>query len=225
MVEHIKSDYYLIIYFVILIVSIATYRNYFDTALKLFPIYIAYTLITELLGFFITTFEEFSFFEDAAYSWNNVVIYNLYSVLTFIFYCWLYYQVLRNRRYMKYIKWGGLGILLSYLVSSYYQDSLRTGLFYSELLASLFLLFMIGLYFKERRKPDKSIIEPFNLMFWVSTGLFIFHTFFPFLYTTGFLKPEIWIKYHFRDLLKALIVISYSFFLIGLIFGKRKAFN
>jgi len=224
-VEFLKLNYFIILYFVILVVSIVTYRNYFDTALKLFPIYLAYTLITEILGYFIITFEEFSFFEDASYSWNNVVIYNIYAVLTFIFYCRIYYQVIKKRSFKKYIKWGGSAILFSYLVSSYYQNFLSTGLFYSDLLASLFLLFMIGLYFKERRKTDKSIIEPYNLMFWVSIGLFVFHTFFPILYTTGFLKPEIWIKYHFRDLLKALIMLSYSFFLIGLVLGKRKAFN
>jgi len=224
-VDFLKSNYFIVFYFVVLIVSIIKYRNYFDTALKLFPIYLAYTLITELLGYFIITFEEFSFFEDEAYSWNNVVIYNLYAVLTFIFYCWIYYQIIKKSSYKKYIKWGGLSILFSYVLSGYFQGILQTGLFYSDLIASIFVLFMIGLYFKERRNPDKSFIEPYNLMFWVSIGLFVFHTFFPILYTTGFLKPEIWIKYHFRDLLKALIMISYSFFLIGLVLGKRKAFN
>lgn len=225
MIEFLKSSYFIILYLVILIVAIVTYRKYFDTALKLFPIFIAYTFFTELLGYFILTYEEFSFFEDAAYSWHNVAIFNLYNVLVFSFFSWVYYQVLKKNSHKNIVRWGSLVILASYLVSSIFQNPLHTGLFYAEALASWFLIFVIILYFKERRKKGKFVFEKHNLMFWVSISLLVFHVFYPFLYLTGFLKPEIWITYHFRAILKVLIVISYSFFLFGLILGKRRAFN
>ena len=225
MVEFIKSNYTVLLYLVILIASMVTYRKYFDTALKLFPIYMAYTFFTELLGYFILTFEEFTFFEDSNYSWHNVAIYNLYSVLVFSYFCWVYYQVLSKNSHKKIVRWGSLGILFSFLISSVFQDPLHSGLFYSEALASWFLIAIIWLYLKERKRKGQFVFDKNNLMFWVSMGLLIFHLFFPFLYMTGFLKPEIWIEYHFRDILKALIVFSYSFFLIGSLIGKRSHFN
>ncbi|MDT0608100.1 hypothetical protein [Croceitalea rosinachiae] len=225
MIEFLESSYFIVLYLVTLIVAIATYRNYFDTALQLFPIYIAYTFFTELLGYFITTYEEFSFFEDIAYSWHNVAIFNLYGVLVFSFFSWVYYQVLEKNSHKKIVRWGSLAILASYLISSFFQDPLHTGLFYSDALASWFLVLVVLLYFKERRIQEKVIFDQYNLMFWVSSGLFVFHIFFPFLYVTGFLKPNIWIAYHFREILKILIVISYSFFLWGLLVSKRNAFH
>lgn len=225
MLEFLKSNYTILLYLVILIVSMLTYRKYFDTALKLFPIYMAYTFFTELLGYFIVTFEAFTFFEDINYSWHNVAIYNLYSVLVFSYFCWVYYQVLKKNVHKKIVRWGSLGILFSFLVSSTFQNPLHTGLFYSEALASWFLVLVICFYFKERKRKGRLVFDKNNLMLWISMGLLLFHALFPFLYVTGFLKPEVWIQYHFRDILKIWIVVSYSFFLTGLILGQRNHFN
>lgn len=225
MLEFIRSNYTILLYLVIFIVSMFTYRKYFDTALKLFPIYMAYTFFTELLGYFILTYEEFTFFEDTNYAWHNVIIYNLYSVLVFSYFCWVYYQVLRKNSHKKIVRWGSLGILFSFLISSIFQNPLHSGLFYSEALASWFLIAIIWLYLKERKQNGQVVFDKNNIMFWVSIGLLIFHLFFPFLYITGFLKPEIWIEYHFRKILKTLIFFSYSFFLVGFILGKRSHFN
>lgn len=225
MIDFLKSNYTIVLYLVILIVAITTYRKYFDTALKLFPIYMAYTFFNELLGYFITTYEEFTFFKESAYSWHNVAIYNLYGVLVFSFFSWVYYQVLKKNSHKNTVSWGSLAILASYFISSFFQDPLHTGLFYSEALSSFFLVYVILLYFKERKWINGGFTNKRNLIFWVSSGLLLFHIFFPFLYVTGFLKPDIWIEYHFRDILKILVFLSYSFFLVGLILSQRKAFN
>lgn len=225
MVEFLKSQYHIILYFTILVVAIVNYRQYFDTALKYFPIYIAYTFFTELLGYFIITYEHFSFFSDLAYSWHNVAIYNLYNVLVFSFFSWVYHQVLKKNSHKTKVRRGSLIILSTYFISSIFQDPRHTGLFYSEALASFFMVYIILLYLKEKKITNKALLNKKNLMLWVSLGLLLFHIVYPFLYITGFLKPEIWIEYHFRDILKILIVISYSFFLVGLILGRRRAFN
>lgn len=225
MVEFLKSGYTIVLYLVILIVAIVNYRQYFDTALKYFPIYIAYTFFTELLGYFIITYEHFSFFADLAYSWHNVGIYNLYSVIMLSFFSWVYYRVLKKHAHKTLVRWGSFIVLSTYLISCFFQNPLHTGLFYSKALASFFLILLVLLYLKEKRIQSTRFFNKRNLMLWVSLSLLIFHLFFPFLYVIGFLKPEIWIEYHFRAILKILIVISYSFFLIGLVLGRRKAFH
>ena len=225
MVEFLKSSYFIILYLAILIMAILNYRNYFDTPLKLFPVYMAYTFFNELVGYFIITFEEFSFFKDATQSWHNIIIYNIYNVIESSFFYWVYYKVLKKNKHKNIIRWGSIVIFLSFLISLIFQDPFHTALFYAITLASWFLVFITLLYFKEKRILGKFTFERYNLMFWVNIGLLIFNFFFPFLYLTGFLKPEIWIEYQFRDILKVLIVISYSMYLIGVSISKRRAFR
>ncbi len=201
------------------------YGRYFDTPLKGFPMYIAYTFFTEVLGYLIVTYKEFSFFEDGMYDWYNVIIYNIYGVLVLLFFSHVYHQVLRKNQYKKIVFYGCGLVLLSFVVSCFFQNPLYTGLYYAKTLQSLYMVLLVMLYFKEKLQIKKAPPLRYNLMFWISLGLLIFHLFFPYLYLTGFLKPEIWITYHFRDILKGLIFISYSHFLIGLLLGSRNAFR
>jgi len=198
-----------------------TYHRYFDTVLKLFPIYIAYTIFTELLGYFIITYEDISFFEDPKYSWYNIIIFNIYSIVVFTYFFWVYHNIIRRKSYKQLIKYFGFTVLLSYAVNCFIENPFYSGLYQADTLASVFYLTVIGMYFKERNWK----IERNNLMFWISLGILIFQLVFPFLNLTGFLKPQIWVEYHFRDILKITIVVSYSMYLIGLLLGQRRAFG
>ena len=225
MATFIFSNLPLILYFVIFITSMLTYRRYFDTVLKGFPMYIAYTFFTELLGYLIFTYKDFSFFTDESYHWYNVIIYNIYNILVLLYFSYVFYRQLQGRIQKKIALYGGGTVLLSYFISCCFQNPMYTGLYYASTLQSILMVVLVLLYFKEKLKARKAPPLKHNLMFWVSLGLIIFHSIFPFLYLTGFLKPEIWIAYRFRDILKVLIIISYSQFLIGLLLGRRSAFR
>ena len=202
-----------------------TYKRYFDTVLKGFPMYIAYTFFTELLGYLILTYKEFSFFTDETYHWYNVIIYNIYRVIILCYFCYVFYNQLRERTHRKVALYGGIGVFVAFIISCFFQNPLYTGLFYAKTLQSVLMVALVLLYFKEKLENKNAPPLKNNLMFWVSLGLIIFHSIFPFLYLTGFLKPEIWIAYRFRDILKVLIIISYAQFLIGLLLGRRSAFR
>lgn len=216
---------HLILYFVIFIVSMITYRRYFDTVLKGFPMYIAYTFFTELLGYLIITYKDFSFFEDETYHWYNIIIYNIYSVFVLAFFSYVYHNQLQKTSHKKVALYGGGGVLLSFFISCFFQNPLYTGLYYAKTLQSMLMVVLVVLYFKEKLQIKNAPPLKHNLMSWISLGLILFHTVFPFLYLTGFLNPEIWIAYNFRGILKAWILVSYSQFLIGLLLGKRNAFR
>ena len=62
-------------------------------------------------------------------------------------------------------------------------------------------------------------------MFWTSLGLGVFYASSPFLFVIAYEIPEWWTNYRLRDVLKALIVFMYGAFMIGLLLGRRKAFN
>ncbi len=221
MLEFIQTSYFILLYVIILVVAIATYHRYFDTVLKFFPIYIAYTIFTELLGYFIITYEDISFFEDPKYAWYNVIIFNIHSVLVFGYFFWVYFKIVKRKIYKKVILYFGFTVLLSYVLNCFIEDPFYSGLYQADTLASLFYIVVALMYFSGRNWR----FERHNFMFWITLGLLIFHLIFPFLNLTGFLKPKIWVEYHFRDILKLTIVASYTMYLIGLLLGRRRAFR
>ena len=202
-----------------------TYKKYFDTVMRFFPIFIAYTFFTEILGYFILNFDEFSFFEEKEYAWHNVIIYNIYSIITFLFFYWMYWKLLFNAKYKKIVVILGMLTTLAFLISALLQDPMHTGLYFADIIASYSLLITIILYFKEKKENEQPFYQKHNLMFWISIGFFIFYLVFPHLYFVGFEFPEIWITYNFRKILQIFIVIMYILFGIGFILGKRKDFK
>ncbi|WP_190809480.1 hypothetical protein [Flagellimonas sp. S3867] len=221
----IKDNYYIPLYLFTWIVAVAGYKRYYDTVLKYFPVFIIYTFLTELLGYFIKHTDEFQFFSDYRYAWHNVIIYNLYSVVTFCFFYYIYFNVLKNKKHKVRIKYAAIIALAGYLVSLLFQNPFHKGLYYADLVASIVLLYAIGLYFIEKRKESSYYLLKHNLLFWVSIGLFIFHIFFPFIFIAAYDLPIFYYEYRLHDLLKILIVIMYLCFISGFLLGKRRAFR
>ncbi|MFT6796651.1 MAG: putative membrane protein YpjA [Maribacter sp.] len=66
--EFINQSNFVIFSAVALIISLSSYSKYFDTVLKYLPIILAYTLINELLGYFLLYYPSFRVFLDFEYS-------------------------------------------------------------------------------------------------------------------------------------------------------------
>lgn len=221
----IKDNYYMLIYAVTLFISLATYRKYYDTALKYFPIIIAYTFFNEVLGYLVRTYDEISFFQNVKYSNFNDVIYNIYAIIFFCFFYHVYWQLIHNKRYKNWIIICSMIFLLSYALSTLFQNPLETNLYYALAISSWILVFCIVLYFKDKNQRKQNIFQPHNLMFWVSVALFIFYSIFPIIYVIGYTNYEIWSTYKLRSLLNVLIVIMYSLFIFGFLRGRKLAFR
>jgi len=219
--EHYIIPFYLIVW----LVSVACYRTYFDTPLKYYPMYLMYTFLTELLGYFIKFHEEFQVVSNNKYNWYNVIIYNIYSVITFLFFYYVYWQVLHKEVHKKWVKIGAGISLLSYAISLFFQDPFYSNLYYADLVASMVLLFSIWLYYKEKKIEFSPYPKKHNLMFWTSLGLAVFHSIFPFLIIIGYEAPKIWVNYNLRSVLWIFILFMYGTFMIGVMVHKRKAFR
>lgn len=220
------NQYHIILYVVVWFAAIIRYRNYFDTPLKYFPVYLMYTFLTELLGYFISTHDSFQFFSDERYNWHNVIIYNIYSVITFLFFYHIYWQMLKVEKHRNWVKYGAIVSMSVYAASLFFQDPFHMNLYYADLVASMVLLANIGLYFKEKKSEGFSVYPlKDNLMFWISLGLAVFHIFFPYLFLIAYEAPEIWAEYQLRQVLKVLILFMYGTFMLGFIISKRKAFS
>lgn len=220
-----KEHYYIPLYFITWMVSVFTYRKYFDTALKYFPIFIAYTFFTELLGYFIKFNDNFQFFSDERYSWRNIIIYNIYQVVTFLFFFWVYFKTVQSKEFKKWIKYGTIISMGCYIISLFFQNPFYISLYYADVVGSWVLLMCIVFYFIEKQKEKNPYPQKNNMLFWISLGNAIFYLIVPYILFIGNTNDKLWFSLHLRTVLLILIVLMYLLFMIGMIAGKRKAFR
>ncbi|MET1260166.1 hypothetical protein ABV409_12515 [Flagellimonas sp. DF-77] len=218
------GQYFLGFYALALIASMVTYRRFFDTPLRLFPIFIAYTFFNELLGYFIMHFEEFSFFEDEAYHWHNVIIYNIYHIIFHAYLFWVYFKLLKNRKHLTWFKRLVAMTVMAYGVSLFFQDPLHSNLYYADTLCSISMVIVIGCHFSELSKYSRAA-NSHNLMVYFGAGFFLFNLYFPFYILNGYLNVDFFLDYHLRQVLWGVISVMYSTFTLGFFISKRAAFR
>ncbi len=220
-----KLNYFVIGYGITFLVSLYHYRKYYDTVLMFLPILFAYTFLNELLGFFIRYFPGFSILTDVDNSSINEIIYNLYDLIFFPFFYYVYWKLIRNQTYKKYIVFGFFIVVTSYLINCFFQNPLVAPLYYANAVGCFTLVFCIVLYRIDKRKIGLKSGSIHNLVTWISIGLLLFHSIFPFLFLTGHLKYEVWEAYYFKTAVRILVVIMYGLFTVGLVKSKRSAFG
>ncbi|MEO0570362.1 MAG: hypothetical protein AAF039_01580 [Bacteroidota bacterium] len=223
LIDFSKEHFNIIIYFIALTISIVNYRKYFDTVLKYFPALIAYTFFNELLGYFIRYSDKFAFFEDVTFA--NDIIYNIYDLFYYGFFLWVFWKLATSPKLKKVIGVLAFAVVLGYLISLFFQDPFLISLYYATSLASFVLAIVILLHWISRSHGFNWEWEKYNLLFWVSFGLFIFHLIFPFLFLTIYLNRGIAIKFEFHLIVRYIIVIMYLLFCIGFITSRRRAFR
>ncbi len=212
------QNYFLFAYAITLVISLYNYRKYFDTRLKYLPVIIAYTFFNELLGYMIRYYPNFSLFEDLKQSPNNEIIYNIYDVVFFSFFYCLYWKLIVNLVYKKWICSMAILSLCAYVVSCFFQNPIMKFLYYAYAIASWGLIFCIILYFKDKKHP----LQTYNLAFWVSLGLLVFFSVAPYLLLVGYLDYPTWVKYNFRIVLHVFIILMYTLFSIGFVRSTKK---
>jgi len=221
-----SKDYFILVgYGIALIAALRYYKGYFDTPLKFLPILIAYTFLNELLGILVKTYPQFSFFEDLEFSSFNDIIYNIYTLVFFSFFYFVYWKLQLHKKYKKWIVMGTVFMFLSYLVSLFYQNPFDTNLYYATAIASWVLLLCIALYFLDKHRQKEKLVQPHNLMFWISLSLLLFYFALPILLLIGYLDTATWEHYNLRTVLRILIVVMCAIQTIGFFKGRRQRFN
>lgn len=223
--EFINQSYFVIFNALALIISLYSYSKYFDTVLKYLPIIIAYTLMNELLGYFLLYYPSFRVFLDFEDSQTNHIIYNIYDLIFFPFFYFVYWSLISSIRYKKLIAIGAVLVVLSYIINSYFQNPMNYGLYYAYAIASAMLIICIFLYLLDKHNQNKNILQPYNLVFWVSLGLIILHIFSPILLIIGYYDPSTWHDFNLRIFHHLLIILMNILFIIGFIIARKRAFH
>lgn len=223
--DFLHRSYFVIIYGIALVVSLKTYRKYFETVFKFLPLIIAYTFVNELLGYFIRYYPEFSFFNNQMYSAFNDVIYNLYDLVFFPYFYYAYWKLASKKTYKVRIAWASSFAVLAYLVSCFFQNPMDTMLYYAYSFASLVLVFSILLNIIEKKETNEKVLDPYNLVFWINLSLIFFYSISPILLIIGYTNLEIWELYNLRLILRIAIIIMYSLLTIGLLVSRKFSFR
>lgn len=226
MLEILKSNLFLPLYAITWVFSIIKLPKYFDSTLKYLPIIIGYTLFTEILGAFVYNIEDFTFFSEDKYSSYTLLIYNLYDLIFFPFFYYVYWKSISNNTIKEVIKYGGMLFILAIIINSFIVNPLKYELWYAYVVGALLLIFSTLAYLNSLRFKSTFSRLSTNLLVWVSIGLLIFHL--GYLPITVFKNahPELTTQdyVNVRKVHVGLIFALYGCFLIGFMRMKRYKF-
>jgi hypothetical protein len=223
LLEFIKINFIIGVYFVTLLISIFTYKKYYDTALKYFPILIAYTFLNELLGHLVRYSDIFALLTDKLFA--NDIIYNIYDIFYYGFFYSLFLGLIAQKKIKFWVKILSAIVIASYIASCFFQNPFRISLFYATSLASLILAIICVLYRIDKGSNWQWNKEKYNLVFWVSFGLVLFHSIFPILFLIGYMPGDAWERYELHTVLRLSILLMYTLFCIGFIKSRRRSFG
>lgn len=220
-----KDHFFIPLYFITWLISVFRYKRFFDTPLKYLPIVIIYTFFTELLGHFIKYNDDFQFFSDDRYSWHNVVIYNIYQLIFFLYFFEVYRRIAHRAQVKKWIVYGSACCALLYLTNALLENPLHKQMTFAHIGGSLIMVGILIQYFREKQTEELQTPLIYNLMFWVSMGLLAFYSIFPMILLAYKLDLGLMANLYLRPILLSLIAIMYLAIIIGFLVGKRKAFR
>lgn len=220
-----RDQFFVLLYLITWIVSVLRYKRFFDTPLKYFPMLIMYTFFTEVLGYFIKNYEEFQFFSDERYAIDNLIIYNIYQLIFFLFFFDVYRKIFKEDKDKKLFSYASIVCVILYVANAIYSNPLHSQMTYAHILGSLLMVSILVFYLI--KTCSTAYIYPLrqNLLFWVSIGLLTFYIPFPIILTLYKLKVGIGTLVYLRPILVSSIALMYGLIIIGLLIGKRKAFR
>lgn len=216
--EFLKNNYFFILYGITLIIALVRYHRYFDSVLQYFPVFIGYTILTEALGYLIAHFDAFQLNYTDEYPTSNNLIFNVYDLVFFMYFYFIFWQIIPLSRHKNIIKCGALVYIVASLLNPFIQNFIIYPQLYALIVGSLVLVLCIFQYLKSRSiylKDDKMFV-------WISIGLLTFVPFFPIILYLGLFNEEVYYKLHLRRVQHVLIVAMYTCFSIGFLLMKKK---
>jgi len=212
---------YIPLYTITLIVALWRYPKYFDTPLRFLPILFLYTILNELLGLLIITNEDIALiFSDLS---DNSVIFNLYTIISYLYYYYIFWSFSMNRTFRKTILFATIVFLISSVINVFFQSFSSGSQTLTYMVGGCILLYCTIYYLWHFISLPQKFKFKQNILFWISLGLTIFYLgYLPIkvfrFYTSihGFGESS-WI----RILHLCLIFAMYIIYIIGFIRMKR----
>ena len=202
---------YVIIYAITIIVGLFTYSKYaHNNALKLFLVFLIYSLFTELIGAYVGRILVV----------NTNYIYNSWNIASFLFYAFFILTKIKDKRKQLYIKFL-LVLFISFTVINitFFTSFTKQILINNTLLAKSLIVICVIIYFIELLKSNEILNFKKSLFFWICLGAF--------LYNLVFIPAFALVKYTsffgaFKYITFGLNIIANLCFITGFIISKKE---
>ncbi|MGI9546869.1 MAG: hypothetical protein ACR2MM_06520 [Flavobacteriaceae bacterium] len=222
-VDFILEYAYLLVYALTVFVALWRYPRYFDTVFKYLPILLMYTLITEVGGNIIKSSDEYDFVLSDLLDYNNWVIYNLYDIIFFLYFLYVYWLSIKKRKYRRIIEVGVGMFILAAIINPFLSDFKTRFQMITYFTGAIALITAIVMYFRQLKSTTGTWFLNRNLLCWLSIGIIVFLVGYIPLIILGHFGIVIGEDYQIiRRLHLLLILIMYGSFIIGFINMARK---
>jgi hypothetical protein len=165
----------MILYVVVFATSLWRYPAYFQTPLRWLPVLLMYTLLTETLGLVIRLNPDFSIVFREVYYNNNWLIFNVYSLLFFLYFYFVYHRYLTGKKVRALLRYGGLAYGVAALLNGVFDDFLTQSQVYAYAVGGLVLMGMALAYLWQEHRAGGPVPVSRNLLAWISAGIFVFY--------------------------------------------------
>ena len=224
--QWILDNSYMILYFITVAVALYRYPKYYDTPLKYFPILLMYTFLNEVLGKIIYVYEDISLVLGPIF-YNNWIIYNIYNLIFYLYFYFIFRNYIKNERDRKIIVAGGIILLFVSLINALYQDFTYESQVYAYVIGGIYLIICVILHAKQQRQLKGKWFDSYNLLSWISLGILVFYG--------GYLPIKIMRYYYAMEGISensgvrfvhiSLILFMNVSFILGFLRMRRKSLN
>lgn len=185
----------------------------FQGIIKWFPIFLLYIFLNDLIGINTKTFFPNN---------NNLIIFNISTSITFLYYFFLYGKFIKNKNQKKMILVLTIIYLTSLLINGFFENYLVEYQSIPYIIGASFILINVTLYFIQLLNSEEVLTTKHNLLFWVSVGLLIYYIGnIPFRIVRNYYANLADLTILF-SLNFALTIIMNVFFIIGFIWSSNK---
>lgn len=221
MLQYILDNYFILLYFIALVLSVIKYRLYYDTVLKYLPIILGYVLMSEILGAIVRDIDDIQLVYIPEYYNYNTIIFNIFDIVFFLYFFYVFYQLSDKPINKIIIKYGSIVFLISCTVNLFYQDFYTQPQNYAIIVGAIILIFACLTYLYKIFTEEQKFVPRRNLLFWISIGLLFFYTYYPIsMYILSF-NYDLYSMYNITKYHYACISVLYSCFIIGFISMRR----
>ena len=162
------------LYGITVVVALWRYPRYFDSIFKYLPVLLTYNFLNEVLGAIIKYYDEFDFVFKDVLTYNNWIIYNIYDIIFYLYFFYVYWLSTDQTKTKKFIIIGTSLFIAAAIVNPFIADFATRFQMLSYFTGALVLIATILMYFQYTKIKTGKWFTKKNLVSWLSLGILIF---------------------------------------------------
>lgn len=154
------------------IFAIIYYNKYKNSSLKVLAFYLVYMVVNEFSAWLYVYYYRFLNQQENV---NNLVLFNIYSVITAYVFLYIFYKAIHSNLGQKIVIIMGILYGLVSVINCFYHSFLYEMTDIPDIVLSLVIVISVIIYLSEILNSDKIIVINKVLLFWVSIALLMYY--------------------------------------------------